>query len=137
MSDRKSKPSAERTTELQSKLYQAAKSDPTRRFHTLFDKLYLPYILQSAWEQVAKNRGAAGIDQYAGKIASRPVCSSWSGRITMPSAQICGETADRRVASATNFGMSFSSKKCSSKMGTIGKSSRASVVFSSEKSRYA
>ncbi len=58
-----SNPSPDRTTDLQSKLYQAAKRDSSRRFHALYDKLYLPYILQSAWEQVRKNRGAAGIDQ--------------------------------------------------------------------------
>ncbi len=63
MSDLVSKPSVERTTELQSKLYQAAKGDPARRFHALHDKLYLPYILQSAWEMVRQNQGAAGIDQ--------------------------------------------------------------------------
>src|SRR5687767_11755289 len=49
--------------ELQSKLYQAAKRDPSRRFHALYDRLYVPYVLQAAWEQVRKNRGAAGIDQ--------------------------------------------------------------------------
>jgi group II intron reverse transcriptase/maturase len=53
----------DRTTELQSKLYQAAKRDPSRRFHALYDKLFLPYVLWSAWEQVRKNQGAAGIDQ--------------------------------------------------------------------------
>ena len=63
MSDLASKPSVERPTELQSKLYQAAKGDPARRFHALHDKLYLPYILQSAWEMVRQNQGAAGIDQ--------------------------------------------------------------------------
>ena len=63
MSDLVSKPSVERTTELQSKLYQAAKRDLDRRFHALYDKLYLPYILQSAWELVRRNQGAAGIDQ--------------------------------------------------------------------------
>lgn len=63
MSDLASKPPAERTTELQSKLYQAAKREPGRRFHALHDKLYLPYILQSAWELVRRNQGAAGIDQ--------------------------------------------------------------------------
>jgi RNA-directed DNA polymerase len=56
-------PPEDRTTVLQSKLYQAAKRDPSRRFHALYDKLGLPYILQRAWEQVVKNRGAAGIDQ--------------------------------------------------------------------------
>lgn len=53
----------DRTTDLQSKLYQAAKREPTRRFHALYDKLYLPYVLQSAWEAVRRNDGAAGIDQ--------------------------------------------------------------------------
>jgi RNA-directed DNA polymerase len=61
--DQPSKPPAERTTELQSKLYQAAKRDRSRRFHALYDRLYLPYVLQTAWELVRKNRGAAGIDQ--------------------------------------------------------------------------
>jgi group II intron reverse transcriptase/maturase len=56
-------PPEDRTTVLQSKLYQAAKREPTRRFHALYDKLALPYVLQSAWEAVARNRGAAGIDQ--------------------------------------------------------------------------
>jgi RNA-directed DNA polymerase len=56
-------PPEDRTTVLQSKLYQAAQRDPTRRFHALYDKLALPDVLQSAWEAVARNRGAAGIDQ--------------------------------------------------------------------------
>ena len=50
-------------TELQSKLYQAAKRDPSRRFHALYDKLFLEYVLWSAWEQVRKNWDAAGVDQ--------------------------------------------------------------------------
>jgi RNA-directed DNA polymerase len=52
----------DRTTVLQTKLYQAAVSDKARRFHALHDKLYLPYIMQSAWEMVKQNRGAGGID---------------------------------------------------------------------------
>ena len=56
-------PPLDRTTVLQSKLYQAAKRDPSRRFHALYDKLHLEYVLTAAWEQVRKTRGAAGIDQ--------------------------------------------------------------------------
>jgi RNA-directed DNA polymerase len=56
-------PPEQRTTELQSKLYQAAKRDPRRRFHALYDRLSVSYVLQTAWELVRKNRGAAGIDQ--------------------------------------------------------------------------
>ena len=63
MSERASIPPEQRTTDLQSKLYQAAKRDPERRFHALYDKLSLPYVLQVAWAQVRKNRGAAGIEQ--------------------------------------------------------------------------
>jgi group II intron reverse transcriptase/maturase len=58
-----SNPPSQRTTELQSKLYQAAKRDPSRRFHALYDRLIVSYVLQTAWELVRKNRGAAGIDQ--------------------------------------------------------------------------
>jgi RNA-directed DNA polymerase len=56
-------PPEDRTTVLQSKLYQAAQRDPKRRFHALYDRLSLPYLLQSAWELVRRNDGAAGIDQ--------------------------------------------------------------------------
>ena len=63
MRDTKSNPPEERTTELQSKLYQAAKGDLGRRFHALYDRLYLPYVLQTAWERVRRNEGAPGIDR--------------------------------------------------------------------------
>src|SRR5208283_3919971 len=53
---------ADKTTELQSKLHQAAVKDPERRFHALYDKLYLPYILKSALALVKRNKGAAGVD---------------------------------------------------------------------------
>ncbi len=62
MSDRVSNPSNDRTTELQSKLYQAAKRDLRRRFHALHDKLALPYVLETAWGLVRRNGGAPGID---------------------------------------------------------------------------
>ena len=47
---------------LQVKLYQAAKHSPARRFHALYDKVYRDDILHRAWEQVRRNRGAAGVD---------------------------------------------------------------------------
>jgi RNA-directed DNA polymerase len=56
-------PPEDRTIVLQSKLYQAAQRDPQRRFHALYDRLSLSYVLQSAWEAVRQNQGAAGIDQ--------------------------------------------------------------------------
>jgi hypothetical protein len=48
---------------LQHALYRAAKADPGRRFHALYDKLFRRDVLQRAWEQVRRNRGAPGIDQ--------------------------------------------------------------------------
>ena len=62
MSAAEAKPTLLRTTELQSKLYQAALGDGRRRFHALYDKLYLPYVLECAWALVRRNHGGAGID---------------------------------------------------------------------------
>jgi RNA-directed DNA polymerase len=56
-------PPEDRTIVLQSKLYPAAQRDPQRRCHALYDRLSLSYVLQSAWELVRQNKGAAGIDR--------------------------------------------------------------------------
>jgi RNA-directed DNA polymerase len=53
----------ETARELGNTLYRAAKADPKRRFHQLYDKVYRRDIVEQAWEQVRRNGGAAGIDR--------------------------------------------------------------------------
>lgn len=52
----------DKVQELQTKLYQAAKLSPTRRFHALFDKVHRRDLLWKAWVDVARNNGAPGVD---------------------------------------------------------------------------
>jgi RNA-directed DNA polymerase len=49
--------------ELQRTLYRTAKADPHRRFHALYDKVYRRDVVEREWDQVRRNRGAAGIDR--------------------------------------------------------------------------
>ena len=49
--------------ELQRTLYRAAKADPGRRFHALYDKVHRRDLLERAWGLVRANRGTAGIDR--------------------------------------------------------------------------
>jgi group II intron reverse transcriptase/maturase len=47
---------------LQRALYVAAKQQRQRRFHAVYDRIARPDVLRRAWEQVRRNKGAAGID---------------------------------------------------------------------------
>jgi RNA-directed DNA polymerase len=48
---------------LQHALYRAAKADPGRRFHALWDKVSRSDVLWRAWVAVRSNNGAPGIDK--------------------------------------------------------------------------
>ncbi|MGH8523541.1 MAG: reverse transcriptase domain-containing protein [Gammaproteobacteria bacterium] len=48
---------------MQHTLYRAAKADPGRRFHALWDKVYRRDVLWRAWVAVYRNGGAPGIDK--------------------------------------------------------------------------
>lgn len=52
----------DKVRELQHKLYWAAKQSPSRRFHALYDKVHRMDVLWRAWQEVAANGGAPGVD---------------------------------------------------------------------------
>src|SRR5919201_2679046 len=53
----------DKVRELQRTLYRAAKADPGRRFHALYDKVHRRDVLERGWELVRANRGVAGVDR--------------------------------------------------------------------------
>jgi group II intron reverse transcriptase/maturase len=52
----------DKVRQLQRRLWSAAKRQPGRRFHALYDRIYRRDVLWEAWRRVKRNRGAAGID---------------------------------------------------------------------------
>ena len=52
----------DKVRELQRKLFTAAKRQPGRRFHALYDRIFRGDVLSEAWRRVRSNRGAAGVD---------------------------------------------------------------------------
>ena len=52
----------DKVSELCGKLYDIAKAEPERRFHSLYDKIQRSDVLEHAWKSVMKNGGSPGID---------------------------------------------------------------------------
>jgi group II intron reverse transcriptase/maturase len=59
---RKEMSSMERVQMYQRKLYLKAKQEKGFRFYILYDKVFLNFMLQEAWERVKGNGGSSGID---------------------------------------------------------------------------
>jgi hypothetical protein len=53
---------SENVRALQRALYVAAKRNGERKFPALLDRIARTDVLRDAWEQVRRNKGAAGID---------------------------------------------------------------------------
>jgi len=55
---------AQRVLNIQTKLHQWATDNPARRFDDLYNLIYDPAVLLTAWRRVRGNRGArsAGVD---------------------------------------------------------------------------
>jgi len=51
---RKEMDTGERLQLLQRKLYQKAKEDKEYRFYVLYDKIFLPYVLEEAYKAVKR-----------------------------------------------------------------------------------
>jgi retron-type reverse transcriptase len=62
LTDDVSTQAAFKVQELQRKLYRAAKAQPRRTFGILYDKVCSEMVVRTAFEQVRRNRGAAGVD---------------------------------------------------------------------------
>jgi group II intron reverse transcriptase/maturase len=52
-----------RARKLQEALHAKAKASPQLRFYSLYDKVYRKDVLALAWQQCARNGGAAGVDR--------------------------------------------------------------------------
>lgn len=52
----------DKVRQLQRRLWAAAKRQPGRRFHALYDRIFRGDVLKEAWKRVKKNKGSAGID---------------------------------------------------------------------------
>ena len=52
----------EKVRRLRIRLWRAAKRQPERRFHALYDRIYRSDVLWEAWKRVRSKKGCAGVD---------------------------------------------------------------------------
>jgi group II intron reverse transcriptase/maturase len=53
----------DKVRQLQRRLWAAAKRQPGRRFHALYDRICRSDVLAEAWKRVKRNQGSAGVDR--------------------------------------------------------------------------
>lgn len=54
--------STDKVRQLQRRLWKAAKRQPGRRFHALYDRIFRSDVLEMAWKRVRSRKGSAGVD---------------------------------------------------------------------------
>ena len=67
--------------QLQRKLYVAAKQQPERRFHQLYDKIYRADILAHAYALARANAGVAGVDGMTFEDIEKAGLAQWLERL--------------------------------------------------------
>ena len=66
---------------LRAALHAKAKSAPSFRFYSRYDKVYRPDVLQAAWEQCRANGGAPGVDGQTFAKIERYGVERWRGEL--------------------------------------------------------
>ncbi len=71
----------ERVSQLQEKLYCKASKERDFKFYILYDKMYIPYMLEEAYRRVRANGGSPGIDGQDFKDIEEQGLASFLGKL--------------------------------------------------------
>lgn len=71
----------DKVRKLQRCLYVKAKSEPSYKFYSLWDKMLRPDVMMYAWRRVKANRGAAGVDGIDFDRIEQEGVNKWLGKL--------------------------------------------------------